>query len=491
MPRLFRNVGGLRPGRSAFNLSYEKKMTADVGYLYPIMCDVMVPGDIWQIGANIVVRAAPLMAPILHEVNVHVHYFFVPCRLLESDWEDFISGGEDGASAATISTWSPSDVTSDSLWAYCFGCHGQTPDADNRPLALPKLAYNTIYNEFYRDEHLTTAVNVSTSESLLKRCWEKDYFTSARPWQVLGTPAALPITGSVTWANTGGSSDGNMVYNSSDDLPPAGSVTRDTLNNNTLAATSFGMADLRYTAQIQKWMERNARAGVRYTEFLRSHFGVSPSDARLDRPEFIGGVKVPIVISEVLQTSSQSLALEGGETKTPLGELGGHGITADSQRIGSYRAEEFGVIMGLLSIMPRPAYQQGINRQWFATTKYDWYFPEFAHLSEQAILRREIYINNTKADNETVFGYQGRYDEHRYKPNMLGGLMFENEGFDAWHMARYFASAPTLVTSFVECDEAVTDNCLAAPSEPGFFVSIGNMIRAIRPMPIMAEPGGV
>ena len=227
-------------------------------------------------------------------------------------------------------------------------------------------------------------------------------------------------------------------------------------------------------------MERNARAGARYTEFLKSHFGVSPRDDRLQRPEYIGGSKAPIIISEVLQTSST-------DATSPQGNLAGHGITVSNAYCGKYHANEYGLIIGLMSVMPRSAYQQGINRQWLRRTKYDFYFPEFANLSEQAIENAEICATDVSSHNTAIFGYQGRYDEMRIKQNMVCGQM--RSKYDYWHMGRQFdiANPPTLNDDFVICDPR--KDIFAVPSEPALIVRFGNIIKAYRPLPLSAEPG--
>ena len=227
-------------------------------------------------------------------------------------------------------------------------------------------------------------------------------------------------------------------------------------------------------------MERNARAGARYTEFLKSHFGVSPRDERLDRPEYCGGTKTSVIVSEVLQTSST-------DQTTPQGNLAGHGISAASQKACKYRVQEFGVIMGIFSVVPRTAYQQGIDRQWLRRTRYDFYSPEFAHLSEQAIEQAEILATDTEADNTKIFGYQGRYDEMRVKRSMVCGQM--RETFDYWHLGRIFdpQDPPELNEDFVTC---IPDKRIfAVPGEPGLIVNIGNNVKAVRPLPSMSQPG--
>lgn len=515
MSKIFNRTGSLIPGRSMFNLSYEKKFTCDMGQLIPVMCDEVVPGDFFKIGNQAVIRFQPLVAPVLHEINMFVHYFFVPYRLLWSNatpdnWETFISGGISGNEVPVLPQWSPTITTENSLWDYLGFPVGVDPHGA-LPLDFPRRAYNFIYNEFYRDETLISEV-LLTNETILNRCWEKDYFTSALTNQQRGTAPALPISGTTSahWAAAITNGDANwpaisttysqttLVYDMDNDTPygPRTSYTKDALENNTVtipaaslnnntvdlsSATTFDIADLRLAFQIQKWMERNNRSGARYTEFLKAHFGTSPRDDRLQRPEYIGGSRVPIIISEVLQTSST-------DATSPQGNLAGHGVTVSNAFCGKYHANEFGLIMGIMSVMPKPAYQQGINRQWLRRTKYDFYFPEFANLSEQAIENAEILpLDQDATHNVEIFGYQGRYDEMRVKQNMICGEM--RSTYDYWHMGRVFnpATPPTLNSDFVTC--VPRKDIFAVPSEPGLIVSFGNIIKAFRPLPLSAEPG--
>jgi hypothetical protein len=534
MANLYNDVRALKPGRSAFNLSYDKKLTCDFGQLIPILCEEVVPGDKFKIGVEAVVRMMPMIAPILHEVNVYFHYFFVPTRLIWTAWETFITGGVLGTDATALPTWIPThgDVVNQdgttvkdngvhSLWDYMgfpVTDAGIEP-AGAYPLSFPRRAYNLVYNEYFRDETQVTAI-VEDSSIVLQRAWEKDYFTSALPWQQRGTAPALPISGTsaaiwpanfnaaaaagtaLTWPavdTTGGSvapimsvTYPNKPYNATAKASLEGGtvaahnavVLKTSLDNNTVnlgAATTFNVADLRLAFQIQKWMERNARGGARYTEFLKNHYGVSPNDARLNRPEYIGGTKMPLIVSEVLQTS------ESGTT--PQGTMAGHGLSAGRDFCASYYAEEFGIIIGLMSIMPRSAYHQGINRQWLKTTRYDYYSPEWAHLSEQAITRAELYASDVLAENQTIFGYQGRYNEMRSKQAMTCGLMHYGVtgSLKQWHIARQFASAPALNAAFIHC--IPRKDYLAVPAQPTCLVNIANVVTAIRPLPIEADPG--
>jgi len=524
MPNLFNNVSKLRPGRSVFDLSYEKKFNCDMGQLIPVMCDEVVPGDKFKISNEVVIRWQPLIKPILHEVNVFTHYFFVPYRLLWEDdgsgttgWENFITGGSDGTLEPVLPTWEIQTRQGEgSLWDY-LGFPIETLPEGAYPLDFPRAAYALIWNEYYRDQ--TLQEKITSTNSIQFRAWTKDYFTSALPWQQRNPIApSLPIVGetSAVWSSdsfsSGSSYTADPAFDSTQvspimNLNQAGGVAsaQAFFNANTIdlsAASSFDIADLREVVQIQKFLERNARVGARYTEFLGAHFGVSPRDARLDRPEYIGGTKSPVIISEVLQTSTTGY--ESSPTSlTPQGNLAGHGITADRNMVGSYRAEEFGLIMGIMSVMPKPAYQQGMPRQWLRETKYDFYFPEFAHLSEQPISQAEIYLNDVEIDNTKLFGYQGKYDEMRVKQNMICGTLRSDAAvpLDYWHLARNFDSAPILDSTFITTGDPtratgnapsgtfIRKDIFAVQDEYGLIVNYANKIKAIRPLPAASNPG--
>lgn len=493
----FKNVQEARPPRSTFDLSHRRTLTCDMGQLIPTFVQEVVPGDSWKLGNEIVLRFQPMVAPMMHEVYAYIHYFFVPYRLLWDDWEQFITGGVDGEFEEPVPTWTVSGTTKrdeSTLWDYLGFPTGVTLPVGYEPIDFPRRAYNFIYNEYYRDETLQTELVLDGNEDLQNRCWEKDYFTSALPWQQRGTAPAMPVSGTTNAAYTdpnlftpatgafnmqlSGTAADTRIYTTNS---TARTNLINVLNSNVVDfsdATTFDIADLRLAFQLQRWLERNARGGVRYTEFLQMHFGVRPQDSRLQRPEYIGGFKTPIIISEVLQTS---------ETATsPQGTMAGHGITADSQFCGRYFAQEYGLIMGIMSIMPKGQYQQGLSRQWQRRTKFDFYNPTFANLSEQAITRGEIYATAVLNDNNTIFGYQGIYDELRYVPSTVHGQM--KSTYDYWHMGRIFSSAPALNSDFVKCNP--TKRIFAAETEPGCIVHVGNRAIATRPMPIVATPGG-
>lgn len=499
--RQFQKVGALHPARSLFDLSYNKKFTCDMGQLIPVLCDEVVPGDYWKIGNEIVIRFQPMVAPILHEINATVHYFFVPYRTLSTDWEDFITGGPDGTLTPTLPTWDPGagGQAEGTLWDY-FGFPTGVRPAGNYPLAFPLYAYNFVYNEFYRDQNLITEYALTDTDIKI-RAWEKDYFTGCMPWLQRGTAPALPISGTTNaefdsslFVNSSGFSDvaglvaeeannttPNIGLTAGTSLPNAQTNMANAFSTNVVdlnSATTFTVNDLRLAIQIQKFLERSARIGNRYTEFLQGHFGVTPRDERLQRPEYIGGSKSPVIVSEVLQTSSTDVT-------TPQGNMAGHGITADSTFCAKYHVKEYGLIIGILSIMPRTAYQQGINRQWLRETRYDFYLPELAHLSEQAVKRVELYATDVEVDNDTIFGYIPRYDEMRVKHDIVCGEM--RSAYDYWHIGRQFGAAPELNQAFIEC--VPRKDFLAAPAEPACIVNFANRIMAARPLPSISDPG--
>lgn len=536
---VFSTVQGNRVGRSVFNLSHNKRFTCDMGELIPVTLVECVPGDTMKIGCEAVTRFQPLVAPILDSVDLTVHYFFVPFRLLfdgDKDWETFITGGKGGndtsislpkfkfAYANGNASTNPNNPFSKgvisgkySLWDY-FGL--PIPSATQSDLqkiidtdgviGFPQRAYNLIWNEYYRDENLCDEISLDNS-TVMYRAWKKDYFTSSLPWQQRGISPALPISGTIP-VNLNGSSfalanpvfafgsDERGIQTNSDSLlrPVGNSIYSSTLTNvkgsasgisgsvNLENATTFNIAVLREAMQIQRWMEMNARGGVRYTEFLKAHFGIAPRDEVLQRPEYLGGTKSGVVISEVLQTSQTT----SGESGSPQGNLSGHGLGAMSDFICSYTAKEFGYIVGIASYMPKPSYQQGVNRAFTRKTKYDFYFPEFAHLSEQAVKKGEIYATGNASDND-IFGYQSCYSELRYMPSINCSDM--RDTFSYWHLGRIFSSAPSLNAGFLTTNPSysggIRKDIFAVQNEPGLIVNFGNVIKAVRPLPVYGTPG--
>lgn len=549
---VFSRVLGNKVGRSVFDLSHVKRFTCDMGQLIPVYFDECVPGDTRKIGMQCVTRFQPLVAPILDSVDLTVHYFFVPTRLLmdkEEDWNTFLTGGKDGKDSS-VSLPSYKFASSDgstntdsnpfstgirhgrySLWDY-FGLPTGDNSFEENVASVNKVkgfcqrAYNLVWNEFYMDENVCDPVSLNNG-CVLYRAWKKDYFTSALPWQQRGVAPALPLVGTVPVDNLDGKNitigrESNLIsanfgggrntflensvgvdssvpnyiklstsQGSSYSLRSlSGLLSIDgTPSVNLASAGSFDVATIRYAFQVQRWLEMNARGGVRYTEFLRSHFGISPKDEVLGRPQYIGGTKSSVVVSEVLQTSRTVDSTET-EKGSPLGRLAGHGLGATSDFVCTFTSKEFGYIIGLASWLPKPSYQQGVNKIFTRDTKFDFYFPEFAHLSEQAVTKGEIYATGTSSDKD-IFGYQGVYNEMRYTPSMNVADM--RDTFKYWHLGRIFTSAPNLNAGFLTTNSkysgGIRKDIFASQNEPGLLVQFANLIKAVRPLPVYGTPG--
>lgn len=547
MANIFNSIRMKRPRRNAFNLSYESKLTLNMGELVPIMCMPVVPGDKFRVKTESLVRLAPLVAPMMHRVNVFTHYFFVPNRLLWNEWEDFITKGVDGEDVPVFPKIPLNALTAgalkehlgdSSLWDY-FGLPSiaklgstvisNSPNGVNLPSkgikvsALPFRAYNLIYNEFYRDQNLTDPITVSLDGGdqtptiefmrLKRRAWEKDYFTSALPWLQRGPEVSVPVQGA------GGSLD--VIYDNPSKQPAQGWVDaqgRDFTNgkaydiqlaaagstqftqmvavdggvnnrapeldpNGTLKVNvdemGININDLRTSNALQRWFERNARGGSRYIEQILSHFGVRSSDARLQRPQFLGGGRMPISVSEVLQTSAT-------DETSPQANMAGHGISAGINNGFKHYFEEHGYIIGIMSITPRTGYQQGIPRDFTKFDNMDFYFPEFAHLSEQEIKNQELFVSDDEAYNNGTFGYTPRYAEYKYHPSEAHGDFRGNLSF--WHLNRIFEDRPNLNTTFVECNPSNRIFATSETADDKFWVQMYQDVRALRLMPKYGTP---
>lgn len=558
MANIFNSIRLKRPKRNVFNLSYENKLTMNMGELVPIMCMPIVPGDKFRVNTESLVRLAPLVAPMMHRVNVYTHYFFVPNRLVWSEWEDFITKGIDGEDSPVFPFLDVKDsysiVSNESVFKDLFGNsslwdylglptlsgvgsksysvpNGVTLPNGYKVSQLPFRAYQLIYNEFYRDQNLTDAIDIPINSggtlvtgqyqnllTLRRRAWEKDYFTSALPWLQRGPEVTVPINGGQSgldvYYQSPGASKGQIWRDQLGRNWDIGATYDPTLiaypgqqpNQGQYVATKNGgtasdnrapeldpngtfkvdvdemgvsIQDLRTSNALQRWFERNARGGSRYIEQILAHFGVRSSDARLQRPQFLGGGKMPIAVSEVLQTSST-------DSTSPQANMAGHGISAGVNNGFKHYFEEHGYVIGLMSIMPRTGYQQGVPRDFTKFDNMDFYFPEFAHLSEQEIKNQEIYVSSDPTYNEGTFGYTPRYAEYKYHESEAHGDFRGNMSF--WHLNRIFNEKPNLNTSFVECKPSNRIFATSNTQDDKFWVQIYQDVKALRLMPKYGTP---
>lgn len=599
---IFSSIRVPKPKRHRFNLSHDWKGTMRMGDLVPIFCKPVVPGDSFRVTTEMQMRLAPLIAPLMHRIDVFTHFFFVPNRLIWDNWEKFITGGEDGEDSPSYPRYR-FDSTYVNTNAQSPFRVGQLPDYLGFPVgfnlvdndtytvdALPFRAYNLIYNEYYRDQnlepeypvlnevdgivdvlgsnvglpydfrygswyqpdfdretYLKQAIRGTAPNNLMRlvcgqlcmctRAWEKDYFTSALPWPQRGEEVELPLLGQANLsgklsANTysGGFSslvkvsDGSLIHGLSgydnsvkfDNLGYLQTVSKqegavgiantaaiqqsikidldDDWNKSNASVDLSGVSsatinELRRAIKAQEFLERSARGGSRYIEQILSHFGVRSSDARLQRPEYLGGGKAPLGIGEVIQTSQST------ET-SPQANPAGIGYTVGKTHGFKRFFEEHGYIIGLISIRPRSSYQQGMPREFSKFDRLDYFWPSFAHLGEQEVLNKELYYKGDNASSsykpDDLFGYQSRYAEYKSSPSTVHGDFRSSLNF--WHLGRIFSTPPKLNADFVKMNPINFNRVFAVEDGSVYdgvdkvWVQLYHKVSAVRPMPYYGTP---
>ena len=520
-PHRFAMIPSAEIPRAKFDRQFTHKTTFDAGYLVPVYVDEVLPGDTFNLNMTAFARLATPINPIMDNMYLDSFFFFVPNRLIWSNWQKFM--GQQDNPGDSISYLVPQQVSPTGGYAV-----GSLQDYMGLPTvgqvgagntvshcAFFTRAYNLIWNEWFRDENLQNSVvvdkgdgpdaNASTNYTLLRRGKRHDYFTSSLPWpQKGGTSVSLPLGTSAPIASSAAVNVSPTVRDVSGtyakfytntpasnklvmDVNGSGSVN-ESLYADLSSATAATINQLRQSFQIQKLLERDARGGTRYTEIVRAHFGVISPDARLQRPEYLGGGSSPLIVTPIAQTSGTGIS---GST-TPQGDLAAVGTIMANRHGFTQSFTEHGVIIGLVSVRADLTYQQGLDRMWSRSTRYDFYFPAFAMLGEQPVYNKEIYVDGS-ANDSLVFGYQERWAEYRYKPSKITGLFKSTSAgtIDNWHLAQKFTSLPTLNSTFIQDTPPVSRVVAVGAAANGqqFIFDSFFDCKTARPMPLYSVPG--
>lgn len=521
---LFNSVKLTKPKYSYFDLSHDVKLSFNMGELVPVMCMECLPSDRFNLSAESLIRFAPLTSPVMHRMDAYIHYFFVPNRIIWDNWEKFITntpitrGGTDIPAFPTFNFSGIDNALPVTRLANYLGLPlpSITSGTQVDVSALPFQAYNKIWYEYYRDQNLQDVDFVELQDGdngslglsspildqtiLRNRAWEHDYFTAALPFAQKGPNVDIPLgdvklkgpnnagvqgrfvhaTNHSVFATTGGAflQTGNTGVLTETSTAGAGTVYDPA---GTLEVDATTINDLRRAFKLQEWFERNARGGTRYFEHILAHFGLRSPDARLQRPEYICGVRTPVQISEVLNTT--------GTSSLPQGNMAGHGIGVVSGQSGHYTCQEHGYIIGIMSIMPRTAYYQGIPKHFLKTGGFeDFAYPTFAHLGEQEVGSYEIWAiqDNAVPDSNTLWGYVPRYSEYKYMPSRTAGDFSDSLLF--WHLARKFDNKPALNEEFIKCVPRTDIFAVEEADVQKMWVHVLNKVGATRPLPKYGNP---
>ena len=508
-----------KPSKNKFDLSREVKQTGNMGMLYPCFIQDVIPGDSFRVNTQQMIRFSPLLAPMMHNVDFKLDYFFVPYRLVWDEWKDFITGGEDGNDLPSYprynvggSGYFQKGDLSDYLgippfessmngsqdggaWTNLSSNYYERQEVS----ALPFRAYQLIYHEYFRDQNVGSEYPQHTSSgvqpyadaadvlAIRKSNWEKDYFTSSLPFLQRGTAVELPLGNVVPTSSNSSTGDLILTNDVVQISNPTGTYDAE------LSLEAVTINELRRATALQRWLELMARAGSRYREQIFAIFGERIPDYTVQVPQYLGGGKTPVMISEVLSTYSQtSSPASGGSTDRPMGDMAGHALGL-GDNIGFQQSfDEHGIILGLCRVIPKTSYVQGLSRFWQKFDKFDHYFPQFANLGEQEVFNKEVFIKGDKTTDDQVFGYQQRYAEYKYAHNRIAGDF--RDTLAHWELSRRFDDHQLLNQSFIECNPdtrifAIDDSDLPeSQQEDKLWISLYHQVDALRPMPYFSNP---
>lgn len=510
MNKLFNTIRVQRPPRNMFDLSHERKWTGNMGYLTPIFCQEVLPGDNWSVKCENLMRLTPLQSPMMQRVRQYTSYYFIPTRIMWNPWEKFITGGPDGTSAPVmpyITFEEPGKIwLEEGSLADYMGIPlpevAITAGAGIKVNILPFRAYQMVYNDYYRDQNLipemtfdkdlegdqsASAPEVALHMTLRQPAWQKDIFTSALPNTQRGGQVAVPGTGGVPLfpARATDVNGNNSVATGPMNVTAGSSVDVGGTNVGlrVLNELSIAIRDFRKANRLQMWLEKNAIAGSRLFEYLQMIWGVRSSDARLQRPEFLGGASSPIVISEVLSTFQQA-----DDLGYPQGTMTGHAINVNGNAGFKRRFEEHGYIIGVTHVLPTTGYQQGLPNMYQRENKFDFALPDFAQIGEEPIKNGELYWDFTSSDaeNRNTFGYRARYMDYKFVPNSTHGNFRTSLAY--WHQNRIFANRPNLNASFVTADPTPRIYAVTDPAQHHLLVNTYHSARVVRSLPLYGTP---